>query len=228
MPDTPSPNPWRKSNGRWDWPKIRHAYLEGRWPDFESCARDCQIHPSSQLRKVAGEMGEDWNGQRAALEQKAEAVAVSRIMGRMAREFEKRLVGMLQTADVLRAKGLLTLGNEKMQLNGTEAIRALATATDIEREIFLRRGRAIGGPDDGQGPEGAATATPPGSPGLLPAPASISEIPDAQLIRIIDHKPAKEPKGPRGDLEGRVVEGQDRDHARGSRGRGPAPKGRKG
>jgi hypothetical protein len=223
MPEA-TPNPWQRADKSWDWPKIRSAFLSGAWPNYELAAQETGIRPS-YLRARAAQ--EDWSGQRAALERKAEEEARARILGRLTREFEKRLSGMLDTADVLRFAGLKTLGNEKVQLSGHEAIRALATATDIEREIFLRRGKPIGDGSD-PGPEAQGSPTHPGNPGLLPAPASINEIPDAQLIRIIEHKPAPEPAPAPRRVEGRVVEGQDGDHARGGCGRGPAPKGRKG
>jgi hypothetical protein len=107
----------------------------------------------------------------------------------LSREFEKRLRGMLDTADILKLKAVQTLGDDSTRLSGMEAIRAAATATEIEREIFLRRGKPINGstPFDGDEPGTPVPVPVPNSPpGLLHGPKTLSEITDEHLIRVIE------------------------------------------
>ena len=162
---------------------------------------------------------EGWYEQRISIERQAEAASRVRILAKLTQEFEKRLGGMLDTADVLRFSGLKTLGKEGNVLNNAEAIKALATATDIEREIFLRHGRQIGGPDE-EGQPIQPTPVLPESPGTMQMPTSISEINDAHLVSILNQDGTLIRH-----LGGGLAKAKDGDQPAGRSRRKPAPKG---
>lgn len=198
-----------------NWPDLRARFLGGEWLNLERMAVTLGISPSAVRKRAADEK---WYEQRLSMEQQAEAASRVRILAKLTQEFEKRLGGMLDTADVLRFSGLRTLGKEGNVLNNAEAIKALATATDIEREIFLRHGRQIGGPDE-EGQPITPVPVLPESPGTMQMPTSISEINDAHLVSILNQDGSLVRH-----LGGGLAPAKDGDQPAGRSRRKPAPK----
>ena len=162
-----------------DWKAAKSRYVAGDWINLKEAAKGLGINYRT-LRTRAGKEG--WQQDRDALQDKAEEIAKASVLRRLTQEFEKSIIRRLQSAEILRYKGMETLAQTNFRLSGADAIRAIDAAASIEQEIFTatKRVRML---DPDTDPDEATNAT------AQETPDEIRATIEGRLLRLAAGRP---------------------------------------
>ncbi len=166
-------------NRKVDWKAVKSRYVAGDWINLTEAAKGLGLNYRTLRTRAARE---HWQRDRDDLQDKAEEIAKASVLRRLTQEFEKSITRRLQSAEILRYKGMETLTQPNFRLSGNDAIRAIDVAASMENEIFTatKRVRML---DPDQDPDEANNAT------AQETPDEIRATIDSRLVRLAAGRP---------------------------------------